>query len=217
MTSRVSSAGEGQPRSGAQAESDAEYSRRTVLAGAAAVTAVATLGIGDASLPARAAPLDAAKDMRDFVELSAKLTGIAAPRLAPGVDPINIKRIYFGLLAQQRPAAFEKLLQMFRDHRTAPNLLNIVIENPELKYLARSIVLMWYLGAWYDPDHLRALAERPNPPEEASSFRVISSTAYTQGWVWRIARAHPMGYSDLQFGYWQRKPPELPKLIGGAS
>jgi hypothetical protein len=83
--------------------------------------------------------------------------------------------------------------------------------------LARSIVLMWYLGAWYDPDHLRALAERPNPPEEASSFRVISSTAYTQGWVWRIARAHPMGYSDLQFGYWQRKPPELPKLIGGAS
>jgi hypothetical protein len=217
MTSRFSSAGEGQLPPGAKTESEAEYTRRTVLAGAAAVTAAATFGIGDPPLPARAAALDAAKDMSDFVELSAKLTGIAVPHLAPGVDPINIKRVYFGLLAQQRPAAFEKLLQVFRDHRSAPDLLDVVVESPELKYLARSIVLMWYLGAWYDPDHLKTLAEQSNAPEEASSFRVISATAYTQGWVWRIARAHPMGYSDLQFGYWQRKPPELSKLIGGAS
>jgi hypothetical protein len=35
---------------------------------------------------------------------------------------------------------------------------------------------------------------------------VVSATAYTQGLVWLIAQAHPMGYSNLQFGYWSREP-----------
>jgi hypothetical protein len=36
--------------------------------------------------------------------------------------------------------------------------------------------------------------------------QVVSATAYTQGLVWQIVQAHPMGYSNLQFGYWSRLP-----------
>ena len=36
--------------------------------------------------------------------------------------------------------------------------------------------------------------------------KVISPAAYTQGWTWRVAQAHPMGYSELRFGYWAKDP-----------
>jgi hypothetical protein len=78
----------------------------------------------------------------------------------------------------------------------------------EAKYLARSIVLMWYLGAWYDPDKLRM------PDASPLDFKVISPKAYTQAWALRVAQAHPMGFSEMQFGYWTREPNRLSDFIG---
>jgi hypothetical protein len=46
---------------------------------------------------------------------------------------------------------------------------------------------------------------------------VISSKAYTQGWLWRVIQAHPMGYSDMQFGYWTRKPEPIEDFISRTS
>ena len=192
------------------------YTRRTLLAGAAA--AVATVGTLSTAPTARAADPNSAQDMSDFVRLSEALTGIMAGKLAPAADPIDIKRDYFKLVSEKRPAAFDKLLNIVRDNRNAPAqaIIDNVQSDPDSKFLARSIVLMWYLGAWYDPDDLKMLAEPPASPPEVS-HRVISAKAYTQGWVWRVAQTHPMGSSDMQFGYWQRKPnPERPDFIGGA-
>ena len=194
------------------------YTRRTLLAGAAAATAAATVGTLSTTPPARAADANSAQDMTDFVALSAALTGIMAPKLAPAADPIDIRRDYFKLLNEKQPAAFDKLLTIVRENRNAPAqaIIDKVQADPESKFLARSIVLMWYLGAWYDPGELKMLAESPPSPPEVS-HKVISAKAYTQGWVWRVAQAHPMGSSDMQFGYWQRKPnPERPDFIGGA-
>ena len=194
------------------------YTRRTLLAGAAAATAAATVGTLGTTAPARAADPNSAQDMTDFVKLSAVLTGIMEGKLAPAADPIDIKRNYFKLVSEKRPAAFDKLLNIVRDNRNAPAqaIIDNVQSDPDSKFLARSIVLMWYLGAWYDPDDLKMLAEPPPSPPEVS-HRVISAKAYTQGWVWRVAQTHPMGSSDMQFGYWQRKPnPERPDFIGGA-
>jgi hypothetical protein len=194
------------------------YTRRTLLAGAAAATAAATVATLGTTAPARAADPNSAQDMSDFVTLSDALTGIMATKLAPAADPIDIKRDYFKWLSEKRPAAFEKLLNIVRDNRNAPAqaIIDKVQSDPENKFLARSIVLMWYLGAWYDPDDLKMLAEPPPSPPEVS-HKVISAKAYSQGWVWRVAQTHPMGSSDMQFGYWQRKPnPERPDFIGGA-
>jgi hypothetical protein len=81
-------------------------------------------------------------------------------------------------------------------------------------FLARSIVLMWYLGSWYSPANLKRLVdERSSWVPVFVPHTVISPKAYTQGWVWRIAQAHPMGYSDMQFGYWAREPAPLEDFI----
>ena len=76
--------------------------------------------------------------------------------------------------------------------------------NDDIKFLARSIVLLWYLGSWYKPEDLRAQATAAKP--ERVSSEVVSPKAYTQGLVWQIAGAHPMGYSNLQFGYGRAIP-----------
>jgi len=194
--------------------------RRGVLAGAAAATAA--VSIGASVTPATA---QAAGDMVTFVQLSAALTGIAARKLAtpnfdapvPNSDPVDIKREYFQQVSK-RPV-FRSLLQITRDAQKLPEpqradaIIEQVKARPDTKYLARSIVLMWYLGAWYEPDHLKTLVESPNPPPP--TFKVISSKAYTQAWALRVAQAHPMGFSEMQFGYWARPPSDLPAFITG--
>jgi hypothetical protein len=43
---------------------------------------------------------------------------------------------------------------------------------------------------------------------------VISPAAYTQAWTWRVAQAHPMGYSEFRYGYWAGEPIALEDYIG---
>jgi hypothetical protein len=135
----------------------------------------------------------------------------------PNSDPVDIKREYFQQVSK-RPV-FRRLLQITRDAQKLPEpqradaIIEQVKARPDTKYLARSIVLMWYLGAWYEPDHLKTLVESPNPPPP--TFKVISSKAYTQAWALRVAQAHPMGFSEMQFGYWARPPSDLPAFITG--
>jgi hypothetical protein len=196
-------------------EQGGEVSRRAMLAGAMATTAVAAAGPIDTVYAQGADPN---QDMVAFLLLSSALTGIHVANLAPeftlnrndilksdpGVDPINVKNNYFAFVNGKDPATFGKLLQIVRDHpQSAPDIINHVNASDDTKFLARSIVLMWYLGSWYKPADLQA-----NAPGSAAFIKseVVSATAYTQGLVWQIAQAHPMGYSNLQFGYWSREP-----------
>jgi len=209
-------------------ESAGGFTRRRVLAGAAAATAA--ISVGAVGSPASA---QTRQDMVAFVLLSAALTGIAEEKLAPnfrrlpsptnidleqsdpGSDPVNVKQEYFDWVNKRSQPTFRRLLQFAKDSRNASDRAQAIIDKvqarPDTKYLARSIVLMWYLGAWYDPDHLKKL-ELPNPPP--IKFKVISPKAYTQGWVWRVAQAHPMGFSEMQFGYWSRPPSPRGDFIG---
>jgi hypothetical protein len=197
------------------------FTRRGVLAGAAAATAAVSIGAIDTPASAQTP-----EEIIVFVRLSEALTGIAAEKLAApnfdrpvrNSDPVDIKRDYFAWVNQRHPALLRRLLQIARDSQKPPAadpakaIIDKVQAAPDTKYLARSIVLMWYLGAWYDPNHLQAL-EGPNAPPPKS--KVISSKAYTQGWVWRVAQTHPMGFSEMQFGYWARPPSPLhPDFVG---
>ena len=209
-------------------ESAGGFTRRRVLAGAAAATAA--ISVGAVGSPASA---QTRQDMVAFVLLSAALTGIAEEKLAPnfrrlpsptnidleqsdpGSDPVNVKQEYFDWVNKRSQPTFRRMLQFAKDSRNASDRAQAIIDKvqarPDTKYLARSIVLMWYLGAWYDPDHLQKL-ELPNPPP--IKFKVISPKAYTQGWVWRVAQTHPMGFSEMQFGYWSRPPSPRGDFIG---
>ena len=202
--------------------SGGEVSRRAMLSGAAATTAVAAVGASDE--PAYARPVDpsSSQDMMAFLVLSSALTGFEIARLAPefafdkknkpdildadpGVDPFNIKKDYFNWINAFDAPTFEKLLQIARDHRQSlPDIVTAVNASDDTKFLARSIVLLWYLGSWYRPDDLKMNAA-PGARALIPS-QVVSAKAYTLGLVWQIAQAHPMGYSNLQFGYWSREP-----------
>jgi hypothetical protein len=201
-------------------EQAGDVSRRTLLAGTAATTAVAAVGPIAGATHAQGADINSKQDMMAFLALSSALTGVRLAVLAPeftqnktsfldsdpGVDPIQVKNNYFAFANNKDAATFGKLLQIARDHDQSPqDIIAGVNASDDTKFLARSIVLMWYLGSWYDPKLLQAKAEQPGAAAFLPS-EVVSATGYTQGLVWQIARAHPMGYSNLQFGYWSREP-----------
>jgi hypothetical protein len=199
-------------------EQAGEVSRRSMLAGTVATTAVAAVGPIASSVYAQGADPNSKQDMMAFLLLSAAITGVHVAILAPefraksdlldsdpGVDPINVKNDYFTWINANDAPPFGKLLQIAKDHRqSAADIVTAVNASDDTKFLARSIALLWYLGSWYKPEDLKK-----NSAPGASAFipsRVISAKAYTQGLVWQIAQAHPMGYSNLQFGYWSRDP-----------
>jgi hypothetical protein len=139
------------------------------------------------------------------------------PVSAPGSDPVDVKREYFSWANEKYPSGLENLLQLVRKNLNASNRDRAIIDalqfddddksktpsEVDAKYLARSIVLMWYLGAWYEPSELQAARKDPT---RVPNFKVISPKAYTQAWALRVAQAHPMGFSEMQFGYWTRPP-----------
>jgi hypothetical protein len=177
-----------------------DLTRRNILTAAAATAAGAVTSTG---LPAPAAADDKA-DLDLFISLSAALTGIAKDRLAPSVDPLFQLRIDYFNQAKSDPG-FPALLQIIRADPTHPDAAAAKVmssTDPKIKYLGRSIILAWYLGSWYDPKVLEKY-NSPNPGLfPVVPVKVISHAAYTQGWTWRVAQAHPMGYSEMRFGYW---------------
>jgi hypothetical protein len=195
-----------------------KISRRAMVAGMVATTAVAAV----LPLSNSAFAQTSDEDMVAFLVLSAALTGVDIKALAPefsrgsgdilsadpGIDPINIKSAYFRQVnAPGTAATFAKLLQIAKKNRLSQDdIIAKVNESDDTKFLARSIVLLWYLGSWYEPADLKNAAASPELVHGPIKQKVLSAKAYTQGLVWLIAGAHPMGYSNLQFGYWSRDP-----------
>lgn len=225
------------------AHTTGDFSRRTVLTGAAVATAAATIASTNPSEVALGANASVREDMILFVLLSAALTGITEgklaglnrrrgssvdlqnlklsefPELTFSADPVDIKRDYFNWVNDRHSALFERLLRLTGDNLNSPGrsrqqaIIDKVQASDDTKFLARSIVLMWYLGAWYDPADLRKASTAANP--DFVPHKIISAKAYTKGWVWQVAQAHPMGFSEMQFGYWGQAPKlKLEDFIG---
>jgi hypothetical protein len=199
-----------------------EISRRTVLTGTVATTAAAAVVPIAGSACAAAPDMNSKQDMMAFLLLSAALTGVHVVNLAPefvpdkseilnsdpGVDPINIKNAYFAWInVNDSTSSFAKLIQLAKDNReSAISIIAAVnASDDNTKFLARSIVLLWYLGSWYRPGNLKTNSATPGTRAVTPS-EVVSAKTYTQGLIWQIVGAHPMGYSNLQFGYWSRDP-----------
>jgi hypothetical protein len=199
-----------------------EISRRTMLTGTVATTAAAAVAPIAGSAYAAAPDMNSKQDMVAFLLLSAALTGVHVVNLAPefvpdkseilnsdpGVDPINIKNAYFAWInVNDSTSSFAKLIQLAKDNReSAISIIAAVnASDDNTKFLARSLVLLWYLGSWYKPGDLKTNSATPGTRAVTPS-EVVSAKTYTQGLIWQIVGAHPMGYSNLQFGYWSRDP-----------
>jgi len=156
-----------------------------------------------------------------FVGMSAVLTGVDKSKLAPDLDPVNIKKTYFDYVQSKAGATFQQLLNIYNQNQTQPpaQIGNIILNQSgdAIRYLARSIMLMWYLGSWYDPADLQKYNSKNPPKTPLGAVAVVSAEAYTTGWAWSVAQAHPMGFSNFTFGYWSQQPPTLEDFIGGGS
>jgi hypothetical protein len=200
------------------------FSRRTMVVGTVATAAVAAVSHLANPAYAQAPDPSSSQDIMAFLLLSEALTGVdrllLAPELVenkseilnsdPGIDPINIKNAYFQWINDHdSTSSFAKLLQVAKDKPQAI-IDSVTASDDNVRFLARSIVLLWYLGSWYTPKDLQDQANALKPARiPPSKVEVVSPKAYTQGLVWQIAGAHPMGYSNLQFGYWSRDPRDV--------
>jgi hypothetical protein len=152
----------------------------------------------------------------NFVALSAILTGVAADHLKPFLDTHGTAQTYFDLAGARGGAAFVQMMNIFAANQTQPpqTIGKLILEQSgdDVAYMAKSVMLLWYLASWYAPDALKKYRADPTKPV---SFTVVSSDAYTQGWVWRVGQTHPMGFSKWRFGYWNTPPAPLSDFIGG--
>jgi len=185
------------------------FTRRKMLTVTAA-TAASAAAVANLTTPAAA---EDAQERDAFKNLSGALTGIHPDRLAPIVDPIQIITKYIDQ-AKSDPG-WNGLMQIARAESDPAVAAGKVMNNadPKIKYLGRSIILMWYLGTWFDPKKLEAYNSPKSGPFPLTPEQVVSPAAYTQGWVWRVAQTHPMGYSEMLFGYWSNDPPALDAFI----
>jgi len=152
----------------------------------------------------------------NFVALSAVLTGYSEAELNPDLDPMALAQEYFDLVqAKTKPSLFDQLLTTFAGivagaggdpAKIASGVQQQILLPPDpcagenIGDLARRIMRLWYLSIWYVNE----------PPGLFGPGDVVSSNAYTRGLAWDAMQAHPMGFSEMHFGYWADAPSPLP-------
>lgn len=156
-------------------------------------------------------------DLDNFVGLSAVLTGFSANDLNPPLSPQPVSAEYLQMLQSKVDAALvTQLLSTYQtiaaqfpaDEQTA-QVQSQILTDAKMGPVARNIIRMWYLSIWYDGYE----------SDQVSGFSpgtVVSSNAYTKGLAWDAMQAHPMGYSEMHYGYWA-DPPQPDDSMDGNS
>ena len=159
-------------------------------------------------------------DLDNFTGLSVVLTGINQELLAPSVDPIGLPTTFLNFIGPRLGqnvlgALLAQYASLLAEQQTPQQIgTAILMQNgqpatTQTALAARAIMKLWLLGVWYQP---YTQGEFP-----ANEQTVVSAEAYTQSWAWSIAQAHPMGYSEFFFGYWNSPPPSLEDFTGVAA
>lgn len=173
--------------------------------------------------------------LTNFVGLSAILTGYDANVIAPTVDPLednSIAQQYLRLMLAradneiflQTLALFGSILSSLPDPAGNPwkwtddikqqvtaQVESLILVDDDMASMTRRMTRLWYLATWYT-----------NEPPDGEGL-VVSMDAYQQGLAWPTFQAHPMGYSELDFGYWKDKPdtagttPPAPSVLDAPS
>jgi hypothetical protein len=149
-------------------------------------------------------------NLTEFVGLSAVLTGIKEDDLLPNPDTQEMAQEYLDVLNRTDlvpPDTLNLLTQLWNlvASGASPDPIEKQVgqqimqnQNKKVGRLAQNIIYMWYLATWYDLN--------TSPTSFDGNTFVISSKAYKNGKVWGLIGAHPMGYSEENFGYWNLAP-----------
>jgi hypothetical protein len=188
--------------------------RRSFLVRSAATLAAGTLLAAEACSKPNEDPV---AQRNDFVALSSALLGVAAMKLAPDDDSLGIASEILAIARGNDERLFMQLLQAYRAHANEPGetVADAVLNRSGagIGFLAKSVMLAWLLGSWYEPARLQSAAAQAAPGFLES--KVISANAYREAWAWKIAQTKAMGTTTAGFGYWASAPPPLDDFIGG--
>ena len=140
--------------------------------------------------------------VQNFAAMSAGLCGFRLEIIAPSYDPVDLKTLYLNTTDQRAgQPQVDALIALYLSLQGKPaqQISDALLEtqNPTpspTAILAQTLVKLWYLGIWYGANN---------------SAEVISANAYIGGLTWKAAQAHPMGYSEFMFGYWNQPPAPL--------
>jgi hypothetical protein len=143
-----------------------------------------------------------------FVELSVALTGYDHARLFG----TGVADAYLETVAQT--VGEECLDALLGAHAALPHgadgdaaLTDRILADPRLGPVARSVIILWYCGAWSAlPDEWR----HAYGAAELDTDRVVSPASYVAGLQWVAAGAHAAGARQQGFGAWAQPPAELP-------
>lgn len=160
--------------------------------------------------------MDPVTRLQTFIDLISALTGVSA-RVA-GQAQVAAKYLENYTTAADKVAGtgatdallaiYAQLRKTFPPENAAEKLLSGTLDrsSPDKNWpfsaMARTLMKFVLLGVWYDP---RVADDNGTIPTAAS---------YSEGLVWLIGQAHPVGASKLAYGHWAKPPPSLKDLIG---
>jgi hypothetical protein len=198
--------------------------RRGVLKGAGALGAVLLAPKLPLWSLAEAAPRAAAPPQ--FLQLSSALLGISANSLDSATqakqDDLSTSDVFYSLETLAGPSGVQALIEAWNNF--PPGMPNVeraarmlqILETQRFRpdavgTFARLTMFAWLFGVWYggtETTRNPIAAQWITNPDYQQDF-LISGRAYKNGWIWRIAQAHPMGFSQFSFGSWASPAPSL--------
>ena len=185
--------------------------RRAVLKGMSAVGGTAAMGL----LPR----LASADVDRSYVDACGTLVGVPGPVLEPVNQPGKLAGGFRMLTEAAMLAGPEAMEEWLGTYRQATERGDTNDEIAQILYhtapaLSRLGIKLWLFGMWTGASEHDALDDITYEGKSVKDTFVYSAVAYRRGWIWRIAQAHPMGYSHFDLNSWGEEPPMLADYIG---
>jgi hypothetical protein len=146
-------------------------------------------------------------DNQAFMELSALLTGLREQIIDDSEDHELFKPIaaeYLRRLSAVLPEEMKNLLAAYKTLAIATpkpdiddTLLGTLQKRQDFidaKFAAKQIVNIWYFSQFHATE------------EDEKNSHFLDGGFYERGAIWRLIKAHPIGFSKELHGYWKHKP-----------
>lgn len=148
-----------------------------------------------------------------FVELSSALTGYD---LKHSPSALDMAATYLKVaVAKKSKPAVDAVLKTYEscvleangDRQLLDQLIGqrLMTGLDDVPSLARSILWLWYLSAWYDRPEINTW-----PDIYPKGGGIVPGIAYTRGLAFQVGQSHPPGYTETRYGSWGSPPPPDP-------
>ncbi len=160
-----------------------------------------------------------------FTAASAALLGIPSNEIEPAIqqDNVSLAWMYYVMCFDANSDATLAFTNSYVYYNkigySDQDIANILLiesgsQNTPRKdatgVMSRLTMQMWLFGVWYGETEVKRIpSSKDLIPKDWQVDMVVASRGYKNAWIWRIAQAHPMGFSHFNFGSWADTPPSL--------